>query len=72
MHNKFKNGSAVIICGLSKTNGKFYKNKPAIIVTRDSHFKDYLVKFKNGDEDWISPKDVYKPYSRRRRKTNEN
>lgn len=64
MHNRFKNGSKVFVCGPGKNSGKYYNNKPAIILERDPFFKDYYVEFKNGSTDWILPKYLRKPYSR--------
>lgn len=66
MFNEFKNGTKVIVCGLGKIDGKFYKNLPAIIIECDSYFKDYHVKFKDGTEDWIAPEHLRKPYSKRK------
>ena len=74
MFNEFKKGSKVIVYGIGLKNGKFYKNIPGIIVEKDPYFLDYLVKFKNGKEDWISPKYLRKPYSKKKKgnKKNEN
>lgn len=69
MHNKFKNGMKVIVCGPGENNRKFYKNVPAKIVNRDPHYKDYLVRFKNGTEDWFLPEYIRKPYSRKRKRS---
>lgn len=68
MNNKFKNGTRVIVCGYGENNGKFYKNVPAKIIGRDPYYKDYLVSFKNGSEDWFLPKYLRKPYLRKGRK----
>lgn len=65
MHNKFKNGTKVIVCGPGEKNGKFYKNVPAKILERDSYYLDYHVKFKDGTDDWLLPKHIRKPYSRK-------
>ena len=74
MFNEFKNGSKVIVNGIGLKSGKYYKNVPAIVVERDPYFLDYLVRFKNGTEDWVSPKYLRKPYSRKKKgyKKNEN
>lgn len=66
MFNKFKNGEKVFVDGIGEINGKKYNNIPAIVINRDPYFKDYLVKFKNGTEDWILPKYLRKPYSRKK------
>lgn len=66
MNNKFKNGSNVIVYGPGEKDGKFYKNKSAIIVERDPYYKDYLVRFKDSSEDWLLPVHIRKPYSRRK------
>lgn len=68
MFNEFKNGDKVFVEGIGKNNGKVYKNVPAKIIERDPYFKDYLVRFKNGTEDWILPQYLRKPYSRRKRR----
>lgn len=65
MFNKYKKGNKVIVYGPGQNNGKFYKNVPAIIVERDPYFHDYNVKFKDGTEDWILPKYLRKPYTRK-------
>ena len=65
MFNKFKNNHKVIVCGPGQTDGKFYKDVPAIIIERDPYYKDYHVKFKDGTEDWILPKYLRKPYERK-------
>ena len=56
MFNKFKKNNKVIVYGYGKTAGKFYKNKPAFIIEKDSYYLDYLVKFKDGTEDWMEEK----------------
>ena len=53
MRNRFKNKDKVFVYGPGENAGTFYKNVPAIIIERDSYYKDYLVKFKDGTEDWI-------------------
>lgn len=65
MNNVFKNGTKVIVYGFGEQDGKFYRNIPAIILERDSYFKDYHVRFKDGTEDWILSKHIYKLYSRK-------
>ncbi len=65
MHNEFKNGTKVIVCGPGEKNGKFYKNVPAKILERDPYYLDYHVKFKDGTDDWLLPKHIRKPYSRK-------
>ena len=68
MHTEFKNGSKVFVYGPGQcqNNGKYYKNKPAIILERDPYYKDYHVRFKNGTEDWILAKYLRKPYARKK------
>lgn len=68
MHNEFNNGEKVIVYGLGEKNGKFYKNVPAKIIERDPYYLDYHVKFKDGTDDWILPKDIRKPYSRKKKR----
>ena len=55
MRNRFKNKDKVFVYGTGKNAGVFYRNVPAIIIERDSFYKDYLVKFNDGSEDWIEP-----------------
>lgn len=68
MFNKFKNGEKVIVYGPGENNGKFYENLPATIIERDPYYLDYHVIFKDGTNDWLLPKHIRKPYSRKRRK----
>lgn len=65
MFNKFKKNHKVIVYGPGEENGKFYKNVSAIIIECDSYYHDYHVRFKNGQEDWILPKYLRKPYERK-------
>lgn len=48
--------------GPGQIAGVFYKNMPAIIIEKDTYFGDYLVRFKDGTEDWIKPEYLRKPY----------
>ena len=68
MFNEFKKGSKVIVNGTGQNYGKVYKNVPARIIERDPYFLDYLVRFKDGTEDWILPEDLRKPYSKKRKR----
>lgn len=65
MYNKFKNKEKVFVYGPGENAGIFYKNVPAFIVERDPYYLDYLVRFKDGKEDWIQPKYLRKPYERK-------
>ena len=65
MNNKFKKGTKVIVCGFGEVEGKYYKCRTAYIVERDPYYKNYLVKFKDGTEDWISPEFMHKPNSKK-------
>ena len=56
MRNRFKNKDKVFVYGPGENAGKFYKKQPAYIIERDSYYLDYLVKFKDGTEDWIEEK----------------
>ena len=67
MFSKFKIGNKVFVNGIGKNDGKVYANVSAIVIEHDSYFKDYLVRFKDGTTDWISPQYLRKPYSRKRR-----
>ncbi len=67
MFNKFKKGSKVLVYGPGQNDGKVYKNISAIILERDSYFKDFHVKFKDGTEDWILPQYLRKSYNRERK-----
>ena len=66
MHNKFKDGSKVIVKGPNKSDDKYYKNQLAIILGRDPYYLDYIVRFKDGTEDWFSPKYLQKPMPERK------
>ena len=68
MFNEFKNGDKIFVAGIGEIDGKIYKNIPAKIIGRDPYFKDYLVQFKDGTEDWFLPKYLRKPYSRKKRR----
>ncbi len=61
MHNEFKDGSQVVVNGPGKSDGKYYDNQLAIILERDPYYLDYHVKFKDGTEDWFSPKYLQNP-----------
>lgn len=61
MRNEFKDGSQVIVKGKGKNDGKYYDNQLAIVLERDPYYLDYHVQFKNGTEDWFSPKCLQKP-----------
>lgn len=69
MHNEFKNGTKVIVYGPGENNDKFYKNVPAKIIERDPYYKDYLVRFIDGTEDWLLPEHIRKPYSRKKKRS---
>ncbi len=60
MFSKYKKGSKVIVFGYGQVDGKIYINEEAIVIERDPYFKDYLVKFEDGTEDWIKPKYLQK------------
>lgn len=66
MFNRFKKKSKVMVYGPSKA-GRFYRNEVAIILERDSFFKDYHIKFKNGTDDWIDADFLRKPYTRKKK-----
>lgn len=68
MFNKFKKNHKVIVYGYGEIAGKFYKNKPAFIIERDPFYGDYLVRFKDGTEDWLEEKYLRIPYERRKNK----
>lgn len=68
MKNKFKNKDKVFVYGPGENAGKFYKKQPAFIIERDSYYLDYLVKLKDGTEDWIEEKYLRKPYARKYQK----
>ncbi len=69
MFNEFKNGEKVFVEGIGQNDGKQYDNVPAKVIERDPYFKDYLVQFKDGTEDWIMPQYLRKPYSRKRKRS---
>lgn len=69
MRQKFKTGMNVIVCGFGKSKGTYYDNVPCKIIERDSYYYDYLVKFKNGTEDWISPEYLRNSYSKKKKRS---
>ena len=69
MHNEFKNKTKVIVYGPGESNGKMYRNVPAIVIERDPYYKDYHVRFKDGTTDWLLPEHIRKPYSRNKRRS---
>lgn len=68
MHNEFKNGAKVFVCGPGEKNGKFYNDVPAKILERDPYYLDYHVKFKDGTDDWFLPEHIRKPYARKKKR----
>ncbi len=66
MFNKFKKGEKVVVYGSGEEFGKFYYYEPGTIIERDPYYKDYLVRFENGNEDWILSKYIKKTISRRK------
>ena len=60
MHSKFKKGEIVIVYGKGEIDGKVYRNKIAKVIERDPYYKDYLVRFEDGTEDWLLPKHIQK------------
>lgn len=69
MKNRFKKETKVIVYGPSESDGRFYKNVPAKVIECDPYYKDYLVRFKDGTEDWILPKYIRRPYSIRKKRS---
>lgn len=68
MRNRYKNKDKVFVYGPGENAGVLYKNVPAIIIERDPYYQDYLVRFKDGTEDWIQPKHLRKPFERQYKK----
>lgn len=68
MFNKYKKGSKIFVYGYGKINGKFYENISGRIMECDPYYKDYLIKFKDGTEDWVLPQYLRKPYERKNNK----
>ena len=66
MFNKFKKGEVIVVCGIGEKSGKFYYHKPGAIIERDPYYKDYLVKFKDGSEDWFTPQYLHEPYTKKK------
>ncbi len=62
MFNKYRKNHKVIVCGSGEIDGKIYENVLAVIIERDAYFKDYLVKFADGTQDWILEQNLKKPY----------
>ena len=68
MNNKFRDGCKVFVTGSGLNNGKIYNHSRATVILRDPHYLDYLVKFEDGTEDWISGKYLQKPYTKKKRR----
>ncbi|MBQ3413865.1 MAG: hypothetical protein IJH39_00625 [Clostridia bacterium] len=68
MKNEFKYGERVIVYGIGKKDGKFYKDKPGKVIERDIYYKDYCVKFRDETEDWFEQDYLRKPYKKRKGK----
>lgn len=64
MRYRFKKNQKVFVKGFGKNNHKYYSNIPATIVEYDSYYDDYIVRFRDQTEDWISSKDIRKPFER--------
>ncbi len=61
MFNKFKNGKKAIVCGYGEEFGRFYDYELGIVKERDPYYKDYLIEFMDGSEDWFSLDCLHKP-----------
>ena len=59
MFNKFKSGELVICCGIGKVTGGLFFMK-ATIIYKDYYYNDYLVRLKDGTEEYFNEIDVYK------------
>lgn len=68
MFSKFKKGERIVVCGFGKKSGKIYYRKSAIVKERDPYYKDYLVKFKDGSEDWFIEKYLHKIHTKKKGK----
>lgn len=66
MFNKFKKGEKVVVYGSGEEFGRFYYHEPAVIKERDPYYKDYLVKFKDGSEEWFLSECLKKPYTKKK------
>lgn len=60
MFNRFKNGETVLVRGIGQNNNKHYRGVLAKVIERDPYYKDYLVQFRDGSEDWLIPKYLLK------------
>lgn len=56
MFSKFKDYEIVIVNGFGKFDNKKYENQIAVVVCRDTYFRDYNVRFQDGSEDWLDEK----------------
>ena len=68
MFSQINIGDTVLVNGLGKTDNMQYTNLIAIVIERDSYYKDFLVRFNDGTEDWFSPKFLHILYKKRRQK----
>ncbi len=61
MFSKFKNGDKAIVCGCGEEFGRFYNYKLGTVKERDPYYKDYLVKFEDGSQDWFPLDCLHEP-----------
>lgn len=67
MFNKFKINDIVIVNGYGKNDSKYYKDRIAVVICRDTYFGDYNVRFEDGTEDWLD-EEFLRKCKRRKRK----
>lgn len=70
MLNKFKVSQRVHVNGIGKSENKYYKNKIGKVIIKDTYFRDYLIRFNNGSEDWFNEYSLkkIKNYTRKEQK----
>ncbi len=53
MFNKFKIGQSVYVQGYGKNDNKYYSRTNGKVIEKDIFFRDYLIEFKDGTNDWF-------------------
>lgn len=60
MFSRFKKGEIVLVRGIGQNDKKCYNNVLAKVIERDPYYKDYLIQFEDGSEDWLIPRYLLK------------
>ncbi len=60
MFSRFKKGEIVLVRGIGQNDQKCYNGILAKVIERDPYYKDYLMQFEDGSEDWLIPRYLLK------------